>query len=218
MFEATKRYADLQMFRSPKTMGVCSVRPAERRLLVEWQFSPLSPYIVVFSCVTIVLRLLILLVYSHHCLQNTIRCRCEYALKTAIVTISSVLSGHIEQERKRAKENEETTARLRSFFPFFRHTHTFYSTSESARARSAASSAVFNSMREEEQLHFLRCSIFAAKSILDHSSSRLVHMPVNWMWQWLMVSINIEEGRLNIVWWQRETGTQRERGRKKASN
>lgn len=126
-----------------------------------------------------------------------------------MVTISLLpIYTHWTTEGERAREkkenkNEETTARLRSFFLYI--SVLFYLRKD---FHSAVSSAVFNSMREEdkEQLHShsLRCSIFADKSILDHSF-RLVSMRVNWMWQWLMVSINIQEGRcLNIVWWDRK--------------
>jgi hypothetical protein len=71
-----------------------------------------------------------------------------------MATISSVLyTRSIREERER----QLLVFFLSFFILFYLHTHT---------------TVVFNSMREQEQLHFLSCSIFADKLFSDQLSRR----------------------------------------------
>ena len=68
----------------------------------------------------------------------------------------------------REKREKETTARLLSLFLSF----AFYSFLPPNTHTCLHAIAVFNSMREQEQLHFLGCSIFADKLFSDQPSRR----------------------------------------------
>lgn len=73
----------------------------------------------------------------------------------------SVRSYICVQQKKR-----ETTARLLVLVLLF---FLFFSTSKHKRIHTIA---ISNSMREQEQLHFLSCSMFADKLFSDHQLSR----------------------------------------------